>query len=239
MISTVDEIADIVGRGKVAFDSDIALRRAVERCLEILGEAAKAVTPAVTKAHPEIPWSDLAKVRDRLSHHYHRVDQEQLWIIATVDVPATDDASPTLGDDAVAQSTAASPVDCSNEAAAAVRRRQRFGQRSLADAPVSYFLIPALRYRSHPRSRNASGDRAARIVSGRSAMAGFDGRLARRGADRPSPDTSPFPRVEPLDVGTLPADVHRCHPAHHDMIALRLRSCFLRLGGREGWACLG
>ena len=66
-LDEVDEIADIIGRGKVAFDSDIALRRAVERCLEILGEAAKAVTPAVTRAHPEIPWSDLAKVRDRLS----------------------------------------------------------------------------------------------------------------------------------------------------------------------------
>ena len=50
------------------------LRRAVERCLEIIGEAAKSVSPAVTEAHPEIPWSDLAKVRDRLSHHYHRVD---------------------------------------------------------------------------------------------------------------------------------------------------------------------
>jgi uncharacterized protein with HEPN domain len=91
MISTVEEIADIVGRGRLAFDADIALRRAVERCLEILGEAAKAVTPAVMNAHPEIPWSDLAKVRDRLSHHYHRVDREQLWIIATVDVPATDE----------------------------------------------------------------------------------------------------------------------------------------------------
>jgi uncharacterized protein with HEPN domain len=60
-----------------------------ERCLEIIGEAAKSVSPSVTEAHPEIPWSDLAKVRDRLSLHYHRVDQGQLWTIASVDMAST------------------------------------------------------------------------------------------------------------------------------------------------------
>lgn len=82
-------IAAIVERGRPAFDNDVVLRRAVERCLEIIGEAAKSVSPSVTEAHPEIPWSDLAKVRDRLSHHYHRVDQGQLWTIASVDIAST------------------------------------------------------------------------------------------------------------------------------------------------------
>jgi uncharacterized protein with HEPN domain len=86
MVMAFDEIAAIVQRGRPAFDADVALRRAIERCLEILGEAAKSVSPSVTEAHPEIAWSDMAKVRDRLSHHYHRVDQGQLWTIAAVDV---------------------------------------------------------------------------------------------------------------------------------------------------------
>jgi uncharacterized protein with HEPN domain len=30
-------------------------------------------------------------VRDRLSHHYHRIDSEQLWVIATADVPVIAD----------------------------------------------------------------------------------------------------------------------------------------------------
>ena len=29
----------------------------------------------------------MAKIRDRLSHHYHRVDQNQLWNVATTDIP--------------------------------------------------------------------------------------------------------------------------------------------------------
>lgn len=97
MLQACDEIATITQRGRVAFDDDLALRRAVERCLEILGEAAKAVSEPMSAAHPEIPWSDLAKVRDRLSHHYHRVDREQLCTIATQDVPGVAAALRAMG----------------------------------------------------------------------------------------------------------------------------------------------
>lgn len=88
MIMAADEIAAVVERGRDAFDADVVLRRAVERRLEIIGEASKAMSQDVTDAHPEIAWSDMAKVRDRLSHHYHRVDPAQLWTMATQDVPA-------------------------------------------------------------------------------------------------------------------------------------------------------
>ncbi|MBK7166628.1 MAG: DUF86 domain-containing protein, partial [Candidatus Microthrix sp.] len=40
------------------------------------------------RSNPALPTSDLAKVRDRISHHYHRIDPAQLWTIATVDIPA-------------------------------------------------------------------------------------------------------------------------------------------------------
>jgi uncharacterized protein with HEPN domain len=88
MLMAADEIAAIVQRGRDAFDADVVLRRAVERCLEIIGEASKAMSSDVTDTYPEIPWSDMAKVRDRLSHHYHRIDPSQLWTMATRDIPA-------------------------------------------------------------------------------------------------------------------------------------------------------
>lgn len=88
MVMAADEIAAIVARGRTAFDDDVVLRRAIERCLEIMGEASKTVSRKFAATHDEIPWSDMAKVRDRLSHHYHRVDPGQLWTMASVDVPA-------------------------------------------------------------------------------------------------------------------------------------------------------
>jgi uncharacterized protein with HEPN domain len=87
MLMAADEIAQIVHRGRAEFDSDPVFRRALERCLEILGEASKGVSADLRTAHPELPWRDLAKVRDRLSHHYHRIDPAQLWVIAAHDVP--------------------------------------------------------------------------------------------------------------------------------------------------------
>ncbi len=58
-----------------------------------MGEASKAVSREFAAAHDEIPWSDIAKVRDRLSHHDHRVDPGQLWTVASVDVPAVAEGS--------------------------------------------------------------------------------------------------------------------------------------------------
>lgn len=44
MTMAAAEIAAIVQRGRDAFDEDVVLRRAVERCLEIIGEASKALS---------------------------------------------------------------------------------------------------------------------------------------------------------------------------------------------------
>lgn len=87
ILMAAEEISQVVARGREAFDEDVVLRRAVERCLEIVGEASKSVSAGLAAAHPEIPWSDMARVRDRLSHYYHRIDPSQLWVIATVEIP--------------------------------------------------------------------------------------------------------------------------------------------------------
>ena len=91
MLMAAAEIADITARGRTAFDADVTLRRAVERCLEILGEAAKAVSTDLRDQHPDVPWAAMAKIRDRLSHHYHRIDPAQLWVVAETDIPALAD----------------------------------------------------------------------------------------------------------------------------------------------------
>lgn len=87
IVAVCNDVAAIVARGRAAFDEDIALRRAVERCLEILGEAAKSLEPEVHSAIPVVPWREVIRLRDRLSHHYHRIEADELWATAEVDVP--------------------------------------------------------------------------------------------------------------------------------------------------------
>lgn len=88
MLMAADEIASVVERGRPLFDEDVVLRRAMERSLEIIGEAAKSLSSDFIRSNPAMPVSDMAKVRDRISHHCHRIDPAQLWTIATVDIPA-------------------------------------------------------------------------------------------------------------------------------------------------------
>ena len=66
---------------------DVMRRAAVERYFEIIGEAAKNVSPEFKAAHPEIPWKAMAGMRDILIHAYRRVDLNEVWKIAAEDVP--------------------------------------------------------------------------------------------------------------------------------------------------------
>ncbi len=88
ILDAAAELASIVDRGRAVFDSDPIMRRAAERLLEIIGEAAHALTRTTTDRHPGVPWRDIARLRIVLAHHYHRVDPEQVWTIATTHVPA-------------------------------------------------------------------------------------------------------------------------------------------------------
>jgi len=63
------------------------LTRAAERLLEIVGEAAGALSEATQGRHVDVPWRDITRLRILLAHHYQRVDQDQVWAIAEQEIP--------------------------------------------------------------------------------------------------------------------------------------------------------
>lgn len=65
-------------------DEDLRLIRLVE----IVGEAARAMTPEGRAAWPTVDWPGLLGLRTVLGHAYHRIQPELLWQAATVDIPA-------------------------------------------------------------------------------------------------------------------------------------------------------
>jgi uncharacterized protein with HEPN domain len=88
IIEAASEIAAIVDVDREAWEADRVRQLAVERLLEIIGESARAMTDGGRAKYPEIPWSDVIGLRTVLAHHYHRVDPDQVWTIATDDIPA-------------------------------------------------------------------------------------------------------------------------------------------------------
>ena len=60
---------------------------ALRKCVEIIGEAAKRLGPAIHGAHPHVPWRAVAGMRDRLTHGYDQVRYDVLWSTAERDLP--------------------------------------------------------------------------------------------------------------------------------------------------------
>ena len=54
------------------FERDKKTQFAVIRALEIIGEAAKAIPEEFKEEHPEVPWKEMARMRDKLIHLYTR-----------------------------------------------------------------------------------------------------------------------------------------------------------------------
>lgn len=72
---------------EAAYLQDRIVKLAVERSIEIIGEAARRVSPALRARHPEIPWSGIIAQRNVLAHDYGQIDHRRLWHIATVEAP--------------------------------------------------------------------------------------------------------------------------------------------------------
>ena len=60
---------------------------AVIRQLEIIGEASKQLSKEFRDNHPDIPWTDMAGMRNKLIHNYIDVDLDIVWNTAHDDVP--------------------------------------------------------------------------------------------------------------------------------------------------------
>lgn len=63
------------------------LQDAVERRIELIGEAAGRISREFRRSHPEIPWRDVVGQRIILAHAYDHIRKESIWNTATRRVP--------------------------------------------------------------------------------------------------------------------------------------------------------
>jgi uncharacterized protein with HEPN domain len=75
----VDRIREYTSAGRDAFFGDPKTQDAVIRNLEVVGEAVKRISAAATSSKPEIPWKQIAGMRDVLIHNYFGVNLDLVW----------------------------------------------------------------------------------------------------------------------------------------------------------------
>lgn len=74
------------GMSQEAYEADRKTQRAVERDLQIIGDAAHKLSKALQDQNPEIPWNDVYAARNVVVHYYFGVNQKVLWDIMQNDL---------------------------------------------------------------------------------------------------------------------------------------------------------
>ena len=70
-----------------SFKNDYKTVDAVIRNFEIIGEATKNLPKEVKEKYPSMPWMEMYRLRNRLSHEYFGIDHKIIWRIATNYLP--------------------------------------------------------------------------------------------------------------------------------------------------------
>ncbi|MGE5343380.1 MAG: DUF86 domain-containing protein [Candidatus Omnitrophota bacterium] len=77
----------ISGMGIDEYLKDRKLQLAIERSLEIIGEAAKNISTEYQRCYPDIPWRKIISQRNVIAHEYGEIKQERIWTVASLNVP--------------------------------------------------------------------------------------------------------------------------------------------------------
>ena len=87
IIECCDRVADYTdGVSEEDYHVNPMLQDALVRNIEVVGEAVKNLSSDITDAHPQIAWSQIARMRDKMAHHYFRINLDVVWQTATEDL---------------------------------------------------------------------------------------------------------------------------------------------------------
>ena len=92
ILRAAERAALIVSEGRAAFLADWKNLLAAERLLHIIGQAANGLTAETVERFPQVPWNLIRGLRNRITHEYHKLDNEVIWETLAVSVPELADA---------------------------------------------------------------------------------------------------------------------------------------------------
>jgi len=89
ILASIDKIEQYTGSlDERSFLENTQAQDAVLRRLEVMGEAVKNIPESFRSRYPEIPWRNIAGLRDVLIHQYFGVNLHRTWLVVREDLPA-------------------------------------------------------------------------------------------------------------------------------------------------------
>ncbi len=88
ILECCDRVAKYIdGIAEEDYQANTQLQDALVRNIEVIGEAVKNLSDELKDANPEIAWSQIARMRDKIAHHYFRINLDVVWKTATDELP--------------------------------------------------------------------------------------------------------------------------------------------------------
>ncbi|MEB3322507.1 MAG: DUF86 domain-containing protein [Synechococcaceae cyanobacterium] len=87
ILRTLQRIERFPIHDQQTFAQTEVLQDAVIRCLQVIGEATRRLSKDIRAQNPEIPWREMAGMRDVLVHAHDQVDLEEVWITLKEQLP--------------------------------------------------------------------------------------------------------------------------------------------------------
>jgi uncharacterized protein with HEPN domain len=89
---SIARIRNYTSRGHETFVAEAIVQDAVIRNLEVVGEAVKRISESTRLKAPQIPWKQIAGMRDMLIHNYFGVQLDRVWQVVDRDLPVLETA---------------------------------------------------------------------------------------------------------------------------------------------------
>ena len=88
ILQAIDRVEEI-SRGKTLaeFEASWQLRWLVQRAIEVISEASRAIPDELANERPEIPWARVRGIGNILRHDYDSVSDPIIWRVITDELP--------------------------------------------------------------------------------------------------------------------------------------------------------
>ncbi len=83
----IERIEKYTAAGRSALEHDELVQTWVIYHLQIIGEAARALSPELRDRYSDVPWSQIIGMRNILAHHYFGIDVDIVWSAVEHDLP--------------------------------------------------------------------------------------------------------------------------------------------------------
>lgn len=87
ILDAIERIERYAARGRRVFEQDELIQNWMVRHLQVIGEAARAISPEFQRKHPELPWTKIIGTRHVLVHDYFGIELDIVWQVVEGDLP--------------------------------------------------------------------------------------------------------------------------------------------------------